>query len=138
MAGTRHAALEEARNQGAGSRSAAKCAGRAAGRVREIREGAIEGSPGCDCFICQVLRAVQEGVCRAPGIDQGRRGDLGWRGQKKSGIETDLTDNAIRDAALITPFVDIKVCAIDETWSGLKLVVRKEHRSSLGPAFERN
>ena len=58
--------------------------------------------------------------------------------KKKSGIETDLTDNAIRDAALITPFVDIKVCAIDETWSGLKLVVRKEHRSSLGPALKRN
>jgi hypothetical protein len=52
--------------------------------------------------------------------------------KKASGIETDLTENAIRDTALKTPFVDVKVCAIDETWSGLKLVVRKEHRSSFG------
>jgi hypothetical protein len=52
--------------------------------------------------------------------------------KKASGIETDLTDNAIRGTVLKTPFVDVKVCAIDETWSGLKLVVRKEHRSSFG------
>ena len=50
--------------------------------------------------------------------------------KKNSGMQTDLTDNAIRDSALKTPFVDVKVCAIDETWSGLKLVVRKEHRKN--------
>jgi hypothetical protein len=58
--------------------------------------------------------------------------------KKASGIETDLTENAIRDAALKTPFVDVKVCAIDETWSGLKLVVRKEHRNSFGRELNRN
>jgi hypothetical protein len=58
--------------------------------------------------------------------------------KKSSGMQTELTDNAIRDVALKTPFVDVKVCAIDETWSGLKLVVRKEHRSSLGQALKRN
>jgi hypothetical protein len=58
--------------------------------------------------------------------------------KKSSGIETDLTDNAIRDVARKTPFVDVKVCAIDETWSGLKLVVRKEHRTSFGQAMKRN
>lgn len=58
--------------------------------------------------------------------------------KKASGIETDLTDNAIRDTALKTPFVDVKVCAIDETWSGLKLVVRKEHRNSFGRELNRN
>ncbi|MGA3130221.1 MAG: DUF3052 family protein [Terracidiphilus sp.] len=57
--------------------------------------------------------------------------------KKSSGMQTDLTDNAIRDAALKTPFVDVKVCAIDETWSGLKLAVRKEHRSSFGQALNR-
>lgn len=50
--------------------------------------------------------------------------------KKSSGISTDLTENAIRDLALKTPFVDIKVCAIDDTWSGLKLVVRKESRTA--------
>ena len=46
--------------------------------------------------------------------------------KKSSGIQSDLTDNAIRAVALKTPFVDVKVCAIDDIWSGLKLVVRKE------------
>ena len=50
--------------------------------------------------------------------------------KKASGIQTDLTENGIRDLALKTPFVDVKVCAIDETWSGLKLVVRKELRAA--------
>jgi hypothetical protein len=48
--------------------------------------------------------------------------------KKASGVETDLTENEIRDHALKTLFVDVKVCAIDDTWSGLKLVIRKEHR----------
>ncbi|HWA93888.1 MAG TPA: hypothetical protein VG844_04745 [Terracidiphilus sp.] len=49
--------------------------------------------------------------------------------KKSSGIKTDLTEDMIRNFALKTPFVDVKVCAIDETWSGLKLVVRKELRA---------
>ncbi len=58
--------------------------------------------------------------------------------KKASGIETDLTENAIRDTVLKTRFVDVKVCVIDETWSGLKFVVRKEHRSSFGHELNRN
>jgi hypothetical protein len=58
--------------------------------------------------------------------------------KKASGMQTDLTENVIRDTALKTPFVDVKVCAIDETWSGLKLVVRKEHRSSFDQELDRN
>jgi hypothetical protein len=50
--------------------------------------------------------------------------------KRSSGMQTDLTENAIRDTALKTPFVDVKVCAIDDTWSGLKLVVRKELRAT--------
>ena len=50
--------------------------------------------------------------------------------KKSSGMQTDLTENIIRDTALKTPFVDVKVCAFDETWSGLKLVVRKELRAT--------
>jgi hypothetical protein len=45
--------------------------------------------------------------------------------KKASGIKTDLTEDVIRNHALQTKFVDVKVCAIDETWSGLKLVIRK-------------
>jgi hypothetical protein len=50
--------------------------------------------------------------------------------KKSSGIRTDLTESVIRDYALKTPFVDVKVCAIDDTWSGLKFVIRKELRRS--------
>jgi hypothetical protein len=48
--------------------------------------------------------------------------------KKSSGIKTDLTENAIRDLALATGLVDNKVCAIDDTWSGLRLVVRLKDR----------
>jgi hypothetical protein len=48
--------------------------------------------------------------------------------KKASGVRTDLTEDTIRNQALKTPLVDVKVCAIDETWSGLKLVIRKELR----------
>ena len=48
--------------------------------------------------------------------------------KKASGRPTDLTDQVIRDVALPTGLVDNKVCAIDETWSGLRLVIRREHR----------
>ncbi|MGO9828719.1 MAG: DUF3052 family protein [Myxococcaceae bacterium] len=48
--------------------------------------------------------------------------------KQASGVETDMTDNAIREVALPTGLVDNKVCAIDETWSGLRLVIRLENR----------
>jgi hypothetical protein len=48
--------------------------------------------------------------------------------KKASKVPTDLTENVIREAALPLGFVDVKVCAVDETWSGLKLVIRKELR----------
>lgn len=48
--------------------------------------------------------------------------------KKASGVATDITEDRIRDAALPIGFVDIKVCAVDDTWSGLKLVIRKELR----------
>jgi len=48
--------------------------------------------------------------------------------KKSSKVPTDLTEDTIRDAALPMGLVDIKVCAVDEIWSGLKLVLRKENR----------
>lgn len=49
--------------------------------------------------------------------------------KKASGVETDITENLVRDTALPLGLVDVKVCAIDDTWSGLKLVIRKENRA---------
>ena len=45
--------------------------------------------------------------------------------KKSSGTPTDLTDVVVRDTALRLGLVDIKVCAIDDTWSGLKFVIPK-------------
>jgi hypothetical protein len=48
--------------------------------------------------------------------------------KKSSGVVTDVTEDVIRSIALPLGFVDVKVCAVDDTWSGLKLVIRKELR----------
>ncbi len=48
--------------------------------------------------------------------------------KKSSKVPTDITEDTIREVALPMGLADIKVCAVDETWSGLKLVVRKENR----------
>jgi len=48
--------------------------------------------------------------------------------KKASGVETDVTEDVVRELALPMGLVDVKVCAVDETWSGLKLVIRKALR----------
>jgi hypothetical protein len=48
--------------------------------------------------------------------------------KKASKVPTDVTEDVVREECLPLGLVDVKVCAIDETWSGLKLVVRKELR----------
>lgn len=48
--------------------------------------------------------------------------------KKATGVRTDITEDTIREAALPLGLVDTKVCAVDQTWSGLKLVIRKELR----------
>ena len=75
--------------------------------------------------------------------DQLKQGMPGWMKQlkqngmiwiswykKSSGLTTDITEDVIRSIALPLGLVDVKVCAVDEQWSGLKLVIRKENRKS--------
>jgi len=50
--------------------------------------------------------------------------------KKSSGVKTDITEDVIREVCLPLGFVDVKVYAVDETWSGLKLMVRRENRRS--------
>ena len=45
-----------------------------------------------------------------------------------SGVPTDLTENVVREIGLANALVDVKVCAVDETWSGLKFVYRLKDR----------
>ncbi|MFM5924173.1 MAG: hypothetical protein ACKOPG_08325 [Novosphingobium sp.] len=48
--------------------------------------------------------------------------------KQASKVPTDITEDTIRELCLPLGFVDTKVCAVDQTWSGLKLVIRKELR----------
>jgi hypothetical protein len=48
--------------------------------------------------------------------------------KRSSGVPTDITEDTIREIALVAGLVDNKVCAIDETWSGLRVVHRVESR----------
>jgi hypothetical protein len=53
--------------------------------------------------------------------------------KKSSKVSTDVTEDVVRQVALPLGFVDIKVCAVTDVWSGLKLVVRKELRAQNRP-----
>jgi hypothetical protein len=53
---------------------------------------------------------------------------LSWP-KRASGVPTDVTENVLREVVLPTGWVDIKVAAIDETWSGLRFALRRELRS---------
>lgn len=48
--------------------------------------------------------------------------------KRASRVPTDVTEDVVREVALPRGLVDVKVCAINEVWSGLKLVIRKELR----------
>jgi hypothetical protein len=52
--------------------------------------------------------------------------------KKSSGVPTDLTDQVVRETGLKLGLVDIKVCAIDDIWSGLKFVIPRDQRSRAG------
>jgi hypothetical protein len=70
----------------------------------------------------QQLAALRRRMAPAAGLW------IAWP-KKASGVATDVTENVVREIALPTGLVDNKVCAIDETWSGLRLVIRLEHRA---------
>ena len=57
--------------------------------------------------------------------------------KKASKVATDITEDTIREVALPLGLVDIKVCAVNEVWSGLKLVIRMENRKPATPHTSR-
>jgi Protein of unknown function (DUF3052) len=71
------------------------------------------------------LAARLDGVRRRMAQDGGFW--VAWP-KKSSKVPTDITEDVIREVALPTGLVDNKVCAIDDVWSGLRLVIRREHR----------
>jgi hypothetical protein len=50
--------------------------------------------------------------------------------KKSSGVANDIIEDTVRAEALPLGFVDVKVCAVDETWSGLKLMIRRSERAA--------
>ncbi|PYS22721.1 MAG: DUF3052 domain-containing protein [Acidobacteria bacterium] len=52
--------------------------------------------------------------------------------KKASGVVTDLNENIVRDIGLANGLVDVKVCAVDDIWSGLKFVFRLKDRPAVG------
>jgi hypothetical protein len=83
-------------------------------------------------FVHLFVRTAAELDRRLPVLDRALEDDgmiwISWP-RKSSGLATDLTEDGIRRAALPLGLVDVKVCAVDATWSGLKLVRRVEHRA---------
>ena len=74
-------------------------------------------------FFVRSARALAAALARArPRLDPDGALWIGWP-KKASGVPTDVTEDVVRRAALACGLVDVKVCAIDETWSGLRLVV---------------
>jgi hypothetical protein len=53
--------------------------------------------------------------------------------KKSSGISTNLSENVVRDIGLAAGLVDVKICAVDEVWSGLKFVFRLKDRAKVNP-----
>lgn len=62
-----------------------------------------------------------------PLLDRGGMIWVSWP-KKASNVPTDISEDVIRDVALPMGLVDVKVCAVDPTWSGLKLVIRRQNR----------
>jgi hypothetical protein len=120
-----------------------------------IREGDKVAFPGAPASFATALGPLPEGVkakFRAVGpLDvivffTSRRAELARRlpalrramnpaaglwvawPKRSSGVETDISEDVVRDLALANRLVDNKVCAIDETWSGLRLVIRLADR----------
>jgi len=83
-------------------------------------------------FIQYFTRARSDLNAKLPSLNRRLRDHgalwISWP-KKAARVSTDVTEDTIRDIALPLGLVDVKVCAIDDTWSGLKLVRRRERRT---------
>jgi hypothetical protein len=89
-----------------------------------------DGDPGYDVIHgFTTSRAELEAAAR-PLMDSITRDGSIWISWPKQAakVPTDITEDVIREVVLPIGLVDVKVCAVDATWSGLKLVIRKELR----------
>ena len=102
-------------------------AGFAVDGIEDVRSRLAKGTDLLVCFVT----ARRELERRLPALRRAVEPDgmlwIAWP-KRASGIQPDMTEGAVREIALPTGLVDTKVCAIDEVWSGLRLVVRRELR----------
>lgn len=105
------------------------------GFVLELPTGAtlqrgLTGKAALDVIVAFVTRkkdlAARIAGCR-PRMQPAAGLWIAWP-KKSSGMASEVTEDTVRELALPTGLVDNKVCAIDDTWSGLRLVIRKELR----------
>jgi hypothetical protein len=93
-------------------------------------QGGLAGKPALDVIVMFVTRRADLEKQLAPARKRMAPAAGLWIAwpKKASGVKTDMTEDVVRAVALPTGLVDNKVCAIDETWSGLRLVIRVENR----------
>ncbi|HET9447536.1 MAG TPA: hypothetical protein VFO35_14815 [Steroidobacteraceae bacterium] len=97
--------------------------------VKRVRK--IDDADVAHFFVTARARLDKELRAALPKMKQDAAIWISWP-KKSAKVATDITEDAIREVALPLGLVDIKVCAVDETWSGLKLVIRKELRQPSG------
>ena len=90
----------------------------------------LDGGGPFDVVICftTLRKALEQWVAEVrPVLTPAGGLWIAWP-KKASGLPTEVGEHTVREVALPTGLVDNKVCAIDETWSGLRLVIRRELR----------
>lgn len=93
----------------------------------EEYEAAASGLQAAHIFVTERERLDRELDALCALIDRNGFIWVSWP-KKASKVATDITEDVIREVALPKGLVDVKVCAVDDTWSGLKLVIRRENR----------
>jgi hypothetical protein len=93
---------------------------------------AISSRTGNDLDLVHLFTKSRKELAAAlPGLLKNIKRDgaiwISWPKQA-SKVATDITEDVVRELALPLGLVDVKVCAVDETWSGLKLVIRLRNR----------
>ena len=88
----------------------------------------MAANSGLVVLFCKDMAALKKSL---PGVSRKLPADgslwISWP-KKASKLFVDLTEDGIREVVLPTGLVDVKVCAVNDDWSGLKLMVRKEQR----------
>src|SRR5687767_2490767 len=93
--------------------------------VKRVRK--IDDADVAHFFVTARARLEKDLRAAVPKMQQDAAIWISWP-KKAAKVATDITEDTIREVALPLGLVDVKVCAVDDVWSGLKLVVRKELR----------